>query len=137
MIKMNDGCIFCKIIRKELPGHILYEDDEILVFLDLYPASKGHSLYIPKEHFPTLYDMPENKMSFLKKLPMIAQKLRDSVNATGLNILQSNEKDAGQVIEHIHFHLIPRYPEDHLMHLVPKAQLSDDEAKLIVENFQK
>ena len=137
MIKMNDECIFCKIVRKELPSHTLYEDDEILVFLDLYPASKGHTLYIPKEHISTLYDMSENNMVFLKKLPMIAKKLKETVNATGLNILQSNGKDAGQVIEHIHFHLIPRYPEDQLMTLVPKAQLSDDEAKPIVENFQK
>jgi histidine triad (HIT) family protein len=137
MIRMSDECIFCKIVKKDLPSHTLYEDDEILVFLDLYPASKGHTLYIPKEHVSTLYDMSENNMRFLKKLPMIAKKLRDAVNSTGLNVLQSNGKDAGQVIEHIHFHLIPRYPDDQLMTLVPKAQLSDEEAKPIVENFQK
>lgn len=137
LITMNDECIFCRIIKRELSSHTLYEDDEIMVFLDLYPASKGHTLYIPKEHVSTLYEMSENQMYFLKKLPMIAKKLKDSVNATGLNILQSNGKDAGQVIEHIHFHLIPRYPEDHLMDLVPKTQLSEDEARSIVANFQK
>ena len=91
----------------------------------------------PLLRFNFLYDDIYKFFGIFEKLPVIAKKLRDTVNATGLNILQSNEKDAGQVIEHIHFHLIPRYPEDNLMHLVPKAQLSDDEAKPILENFQK
>ena len=133
---MSDDCIFCKIVKGEIPSYTLYEDDEIKVFMDLYPASEGHSLYIPKEHFSTIYELPEEKISFLRKLPIIAEKLKAATNATGLNILQSNGKDAGQVIDHIHFHLIPRYPEDHLMDIVSKSELEEDEARKLVEIFK-
>ncbi|MCG3219980.1 MAG: HIT family protein [Candidatus Heimdallarchaeota archaeon] len=134
---MSDDCIFCKIVKGEIPSFTLYEDKEIQVFLDLYPSSKGHSLYIPKEHFTSIYDISEEKMTFLRKLPKIAETLRNATNATGMNILQSNGKDAGQIINHIHFHLIPRYPEDNLMDIVPKSELEEDEAKNLVEIFKK
>ncbi|MCG3227485.1 MAG: HIT family protein [Candidatus Heimdallarchaeota archaeon] len=134
---MSDDCIFCKIVKGEIPSFTLYEDEEIQVFLDLYPASKGHSLYIPKEHFTSIYDISEEKMAFLKMLPKIAETLKNATNATGMNILQSNGKDAGQVINHIHFHLIPRYPEDHLMEIVPKSELEVDDARNLVEIFKK
>ncbi|MHA1952386.1 MAG: HIT family protein [Candidatus Heimdallarchaeaceae archaeon] len=134
---MSDDCVFCKIVKGEIPSFTLYEDEEIQVFLDLYPASKGHSLYIPKEHFISLYDISEEKMNILKKLPKIAEKLKNAVNATGMNILQSNGKDAGQVINHVHFHLIPRYPKDGLMDVVPKSELEEDEARKLVETFKK
>lgn len=134
---MSNDCIFCKIVKGEIPSFTLFEDDEIQVFLDIYPASEGHSLFIPKEHFSTIYDISEEKMIFLRKLPMIADKLKNVTNATGMNILQSNGRDAGQVIEHVHFHLIPRYPEDHLMDIVPKSELGEDEARKLVESFKK
>ncbi|NPD89347.1 MAG: HIT family protein [Asgard group archaeon] len=134
---MSDDCVFCKIVKGEIPSFTLYEDEEIQVFLDLYPTSKGHSLYIPKEHFASIYDISEEKMIFLKKLPKIAEKLKNAVNATGMNILQSNGKDAGQVINHIHFHLIPRYPKDGLMDVVPKSELEEDEARKLIEIFKK
>ena len=68
---MNDDCIFCKIIKGEIPSFTLYEDEEIKVFMDVSPASKGHSLYIPKEHFSSISDVPEEKIKFLRKLPKI------------------------------------------------------------------
>ncbi len=134
---MNDDCIFCKIIKGEIPSFTLYEDEEIKVFLDVSPASKGHSLYIPKEHFSSITDVPEEKVILLRKLPKIVEKLKISTGATGMNILQNNGKDAGQIIDHLHFHLIPRYPEDHLMDIVPKLQLEENEARKIIENFKK
>jgi histidine triad (HIT) family protein len=133
---MSNDCIFCKIVTGEIPSYTLYEDDDIKVFLDLYPASNGHSLYIPKEHFSTIYEIPEEKIIFLKKIPKIAETLKNATSATGMNILQSNGKDAGQVINHIHFHLIPRYPEDHLMDVVPKSELEENEARKLVEIFK-
>lgn len=137
LILMNNDCIFCKIIKGELPSYTLYEDEEIKVFLDIFPASRGHCLYIPKEHFSTLYELPEEKMSFLKKLPLVVQKLKLATGATGINILQSNEKDAGQVIDHVHFHVIPRYPEDNLMNLVAKPQIEKEEATNLVQKFKE
>ncbi|MHA2357699.1 MAG: HIT family protein [Candidatus Heimdallarchaeaceae archaeon] len=133
---MEEDCLFCKIVKGEIPSYTLYEDEEIKVFLDIYPVSKGHCLLIPKEHFSTIYDIPEAKMNFLAKLPSIARKLKEVTQATGVNILQSNEKDAGQEIFHTHFHLIPRYHNDKLMKFPPQSELNKDVAEELVEKFK-
>jgi len=134
---MEEECLFCKIINGEIPSYTLYEDEEVKVFLDIYPVSKGHCLLVPKEHYSTIYDVPEEKMGFLSKLPSIARKLKEVTQATGVNVLQSNEKDAGQVIFHTHFHLIPRFPNDNLMKLPPQSELNKKLAEELVEKFKK
>ena len=133
---MSDECLFCKIIRGEIPSYALYEDDEIFVFLDIFPVSKGHCLLIPKKHFIALHDIPEKDMVFLSKLPEISSKMKKVTKATGINILQSNGKDAGQVIEHVHFHIIPRFPEDGLIKFPPQSDLDEEVAKELVEKFK-
>ena len=133
---MNDECLFCKIIKGELPSYKLYEDEEALVFLDIFPVSKGHSLLIPKNHYETIHDVPEEDIVFLKKLPKIASKIKSITAATGINILQSNGEDAGQVIKHLHFHIIPRFPEDGLIKFPPQSDLDEAIAKDLVEKFK-
>ncbi len=133
---MVDDCLFCKIIRGEVPSYTLYEDEDVKVFLDLFPVSSGHSLFLPKKHFEQIFDVPEQDMIFMKKLPMISTKLKEVTGATGLNIFQNNGKDAGQVVRHIHFHLIPRYPEDGLMKFPPQSDLDEEVAKGIMNSFK-
>ncbi|MCE7741357.1 MAG: HIT family protein [Candidatus Heimdallarchaeota archaeon] len=133
---MVDDCLFCKIVRGEMPSHTLYEDEEVKVFLDIFPVSKGHSLVIPKKHYEQIIDVPEEEMAFLKKLPEISKKLKEVTEATGLNVVQSNGKDAGQVIGHVHFHLIPRFPEDGIMKLPAQSELDESVAKEILEKFK-
>ena len=87
---MSNECIFCKIVKKEIPAHVIYEDDEIMVFLDINPVSLGHSIYIPKKHYPDLFNIPEAEMNFIRKLPNIATKLKEATKATGMNIIQNN-----------------------------------------------
>ncbi len=134
--KMSDECLFCKIINGEIPSYALYEDDEIFVFLDIFPVSKGHCLLIPKKHYVTIHDIPEKDMMFLSKLPEIASRIKNVTGATGINILQSNGEDAGQVIKHVHFHLIPRFPDDGLIKLPPQSDLDEEVAKELVKKFK-
>lgn len=133
---MDDECLFCKIVKGEIPSYSLYEDEEIKVFLDIFPVSKGHCLLIPKKHYETIYNVPEAEMILLNKLPMIAKRMKEVTGATGIDILQSNEKDAGQIINHIHFHIIPRFPEDNIIKFPPQSELKDEIARELMEKFK-
>lgn len=108
-----DECIFCKIIKGEIPSTKLYEDDDVLAFLDINPANEGHSLIMPKKHYEKLNDIPAEE---LKKIIEVVQKISKAVekgiNPQGYNILMSNGEAAEQVILHAHIHVIPRYSTD-------------------------
>lgn len=126
-----DDCIFCKIINNEIPSTKIYEDKEVLVILDVKPATKygGHCLVIPKKHFELITDLPDD---LLNKLILVIKKMSGALlkYGEGLNILLNNKKVAGQAIPHIHFHLIPRFPNDGV--LVEKwvsAEYKNGEAK--------
>lgn len=132
---MTDDCLFCKIILGVVPSYTLYEDEDVKVFLDIFPVSKGHCLVVPKKHYNQITDIPIEEMKFLNRLPLISKKLKDVTGATGLNVVQSNGSDAGQVIRHVHFHLIPRFPEDGVMKFPPQSELDEQIAKDILERF--
>ena len=108
-----ENCIFCKIANGEIPSATLYEDEDFRVILDLGPASKGHSLILPKSHAANIYELPDETaakaMVLAKKM---ATKLRDGLNCDGFNIVQNNGEIAGQTVFHFHMHLIPRYKDD-------------------------
>ena len=109
----NENCIFCKIAAGEIPSATLYEDDDFRVILDIEPASKGHALILPKEHYANLYELPEELAS---KVLIVAKKVITSmteiVGCDGYNVLQNNGEVAGQTVFHFHMHLIPRYKDD-------------------------
>lgn len=109
---MSD-CIFCKIAAGEIPSATLYEDEEFRVILDLGPASRGHALILPKQHYANLYEMPDELLgkafSLAKK---IGEGLKKALNCDGLNLVQNNGVAAGQTVFHFHIHLIPRYDHD-------------------------
>lgn len=109
----DDNCIFCKIAAGEIPSATLYEDEDFRVILDLGPASKGHALIIPKEHYRNLYDLD---VELASKALVLAQKmtikLKDILGCDGYNIVQNNEEAAGQTVFHFHMHMIPRYQGD-------------------------
>ncbi|MCK4896955.1 MAG: HIT family protein [Candidatus Heimdallarchaeota archaeon] len=132
---MNDDCLFCKIVRGEIPNSTLYEDDEVLVFLDIYPIARGHTLFIPKKHIADMYELNEENTDFMMKLPVIVRKLKEVTGATGINIIQSNGEDAGQVIFHLHFHLIPRYPDDGVIKFPPRIEFDEELANDLMTRF--
>lgn len=107
------NCIFCKIAHKEIPSYTIYEDDNFRVILDISPASKGHALIIPKEHYKNLFELDE---AIASKALIVAKKvasaLREELSCDGFNLLQNNEEIAGQTVFHFHIHLIPRYAGD-------------------------
>ncbi len=102
-------CIFCKIINKEIPSYIIYEDDNTLAFLDISQTTLGHTLVVPKNHCETIYDNCDTK--FLEVIPMIAKHLKNKLNASGINIVNNSGEVAGQTVNHLHFHIIPRYDD--------------------------
>ena len=111
----KDDCIFCKIANGEIPSSTLYEDDDFRVFLDLSPASKGHALVVPKEHFDNLYEMPDETASKVLVLAKkMITKMTKALGCDGFNVLQNNNECAGQTVFHFHMHLIPRYNGDNV-----------------------
>jgi histidine triad (HIT) family protein len=106
---MTDS-IFSKIIRGEIPAHKIYEDDHVIAILDIGPLSEGHALVIPKEPAPTIDELSDEFAAAVGRvLPRIVRALKRVTGASALNILQNNGADAGQAVEHVHFHLIPRF----------------------------
>ena len=110
---MKDNCIFCKIAAGEIPSATIYEDEDFRVILDIEPASKGHALILPKEHYANLYELPDELAA---KVLVVAKKviaqMTEIVGCDGYNVLQNNGEAAGQTVFHFHTHLIPRYKED-------------------------
>jgi histidine triad (HIT) family protein len=110
---INNNCIFCKLANGEIPSYTLYEDDLFRVIMDLSPASKGHCLLLPKEHFDNLLELDN---PYLEKALFVAKKvsqiLMDELKSDGINILQNNGETAGQTVHHFHIHIIPRYNDD-------------------------
>lgn len=107
------NCIFCKIANGDIPSATLYEDDNFRVILDLGPATKGHALIVPKEHFANLFELPEELIAQAFVLAgKMAARMKDALNCDGFNIVQNNGISAGQTVFHFHIHLIPRYDHD-------------------------
>lgn len=105
-----DNCIFCQIVSGTIPAAKVYEDDEVLAFLDITQVTKGHTLVIPKEHVRNLLDMSEKTASkVFAKVPTIARALQKITGASGVNLLNNNEEVAGQTVFHAHIHILPRF----------------------------
>ena len=105
-------CIFCKIIAGEIPSSKVYEDDQVVAFLDISQVTPGHTLVVPKQHFRNLLEMDADSTSQLfARVPDIARKVMKATGAKGMNILNNNEEIAGQTVFHTHVHLAPRYDE--------------------------
>ena len=108
----ESNCIFCRIIEGEIPSNTVYEDDLFRVILDVNPASKGHALILPKEHYANLYEIDDEVAGAAMKLAKkLAKHMTEKLNCDGFNILQNNGEIAGRTVFHFHIHLIPRYKE--------------------------
>lgn len=106
----NETCIFCKIARKEVPASLVYEDEKTLAFLDIKPLSEGHTLVIPKAHYETVFDIPQELITYLHGITkQVALAVKKATKADGISIIQQNGEAAGQEIFHLHVHVIPRY----------------------------
>lgn len=110
-------CIFCKIIKGEIHADKIYEDEDFFAFLDITPVNPGHALLIPKKHYENLYEMSDEILSKIAPvIKKIAVGVKKGVGADGINIGMNNEKAAGQIVQHAHFHIIPRFQNDGYTH---------------------
>lgn len=105
-------CIFCKIIKKEIPSYTIYEDDLVIAILDISQVTKGHTLIIPKQHYSHFLDCDDATLSHMMNIAKrLGNHLLHTTHALGMNILSNIHETAGQTIPHFHLHLIPRYSE--------------------------
>jgi histidine triad (HIT) family protein len=110
-----DDCIFCQIAQKKIPSQIVYEDENFIAFLDIHPANKGHTLVIPKNHVKDLNELKEDAAKELFSIVQrVAYAVQKATNANAFNIIQNNGPAAGQIVSHVHIHIIPRFEKDGL-----------------------
>lgn len=106
-------CIFCKIVKGEIPSKTLYEDEKFRVILDLNPATRGHALILPREHADDIYGLPDETAAAAFVLgKKMAGIMKEKLKCDGLNLVQNNGETAGQTVKHFHIHVIPRYSDD-------------------------
>lgn len=109
----HEDCIFCKIIKGDIPSAKVYEDEHVYAFLDLSQVTKGHTLVIPKTHKKNIYETPpEVAKELFARVPVIANAIKNTYKPLGMNVLNNNEPAAEQSVFHLHLHLIPRYGEE-------------------------
>jgi histidine triad (HIT) family protein len=113
MMRPPEDCLFCKMGRHELNHVPVLEDREVMAIMDLYPATPGHVLVIPKKHIETLYEMPADLGArIMRTAIMLAKVIKAKLSPDGLNLIQANEITAGQTVAHFHLHIVPRYQGD-------------------------
>lgn len=131
----SNDCIFCKIVSGDAPAYKVFEDGEVIAFLDIFPWAKGHTLVVPKNHSPNIFEIPDgDAAAVMGAVRKIAPALRDTLQADGLNLLQSNGRAAWQTVDHFHMHLIPRWAGDSL---VPPGQSAAGDHEAIEATAKK
>ena len=130
-------CIFCRIIKGDIPCAKVYEDERVISFLAATPINAGHSLVLPKIHCETLFEISEED---LLACTLASQKIGAAVfkatKASGLNFIQNNYRSAGQIVDHIHFHLIPRFHQDGFMGSLPGKPCRQDEMDKVLDKIK-
>ena len=127
---LDDNCLFCKIIKGEIPSFTVYETDDVKVFMDINPMSKGHLLAIPKKHYTNLFDIDKEMLNKIDDaICEIYPKLKEKLGAEGLTRIQNNE--LGQEVKHYHMHLVPRYKGDSII-----EQVNEDAKNSLNETFE-
>jgi histidine triad (HIT) family protein len=121
-------CIFCRIIRREIPAEVLYEDDHVLAFLDINPIHFGHALVVPKSHCADFLSLPAGcYSSVLTAAHRVTQALVSALHLEGYNLFSNNGRVAGQSVFHFHLHVTPRYPDDNIRFVLQLKSYADGE----------
>ena len=108
-----DSCIFCKIIKGEIPSSTIYEDENVKVIMDIAPSAKGHAILLVKEHVANIFELnAELAGKVFSVVPKVAAAIKEELGCDGMNILQNNGVEAGQTVFHLHIHFIPRWNDD-------------------------
>jgi len=132
-------CVFCQIIRKHAQASFVYEDEKVTAFLSIRPVNVGHTLVVPKKHYVNIYEMPEDEVAYLFKIvKRVAHAVRDASGNDAIRIVQNNGRDAGQVIFHMHVHIIPMKAGNHFWNEngLRTLDLLDNDAREIRQNIK-
>ncbi|MDD6744256.1 MAG: HIT family protein [Roseburia porci] len=135
----DNNCIFCKLANGEIPTNAIYEDEDFKVILDASPASKGHALILPKEHYANIYEIDDEVLAKASKLAKkIITHEKDVLKCDGYNVVQNNGEVAGQTVFHYHMHLIPRYASDDNTNMIEwkHKEFTDDEMAQICKEMK-
>jgi histidine triad (HIT) family protein len=129
-------CIFCKIVEGIIPSHKIYENEHVLAFLDIAPVNYGHALVIPKKHFENIEAIPEAELcAVIGAVKKVGLSIKKNLGVEGYNLSVNNDPVAGQVIPHLHFHIVPRHAGDRL-ELWPQGKYADGEAEEVAEKLR-
>lgn len=130
-------CVFCKIITGVIPSYKIYEDDNILAFLDIGPVNRGHVLVIPKKHYSNFEEIEEEDLfQVIAVVKKIGRAIKEGLKMEGYNVMVNNDPVAGQIVPHLHFHIIPRVSGDGLK-LWPGGEYDEGEALEVAEKIKK
>ena len=133
---MGEDCLFCKIASGEIGSEKVYEDDHVIVFLDIFPLAPGHTLIVPKKHYDTLNNTPDSVLArLISASKQTSRALTRAFNCEGINLFQNNGKAAGQEIHHAHFHVVPRFVDDGLSIKLKQIPYEGDHIKQIRQNI--
>lgn len=133
---MNNDTIFAKIIRREIPADIVYEDADTIAFLDIHPNAPGHTLVVPKKPVRNIFDADDETLAqVMRTVRKIAPAVKDAVGASGMHINSNHESAAGQLVFHLHFHLIPRHDRSEF-EFWPKDEAADRDRPTIAEKIR-
>lgn len=135
LAEQKKQCVFCKLIAREIPGKIVFEDDKAIAFLDIYPALKGHTLFLPKEHYPILPYIPEDEFThFFSLIPSLTKAVKDAMVSTAFNLFIASGGAAGQQAPHFMVHCLPREQGDGFFNFLftKKGKPWEDEQKKVL-----
>ncbi len=134
---MNPDCIFCKIVKGEIPCAKVYENQKYVAFLDITPVNPGHTLVIPKEHYEDLLNTPDSVLDgMLNDSKKIAKAVLKAVGAEGFNLTVNVGPVSGQVVPHLHIHIMPRFPNDG-HHLFKGGAYKEGEIQKVAEKIRQ
>ncbi len=138
LVMNAEDCIFCKMVAGQIPVARIYDDEVVLAFLDIRPVSDGHALMIPKQHFAKLHDCPAELLGQVaSRLGKVARAVVAAVNCEGYNVLCNTGRAAGQVVEHVHFHIIPRNSGDGVFDRWPAYEYPEGRIESIAGAIRK
>jgi histidine triad (HIT) family protein len=137
-LTFEKSCIFCKIVHKQAPASIIYEDEKVMVFLDLRPLNMGHTLVIPKVHYIDIFDTPEKELTQVHKIAKkVTNAIKKATDADGISIIQQNGKAAGQDIFHLHVHIVPRFEGQKLLPFSELREVERDKLDAMAKKIKQ
>jgi histidine triad (HIT) family protein len=133
-----EDCIFCKIVEGEIPCKLIYEDESTMAMLDINPGAPGHTLVLPKKHYDTIFDMPQEEIcGMFRTVALVSKAINGAIKPDGVNVFQNNRLAAGQIVNHVHVHIFPRFRGDGIDFKWRRVVLDSEDLDRIAEKIKE